>query len=343
MTPVFPFSAIHGQDDLKTALLLNAIDPSLGGVLIRGPRGVAKSTSARALAELMPFGQFVNLPLGATEDVVIGSLDLEKIMSDGTVAFNPGLLAKADQGVLYVDEVNLLSDALVDVLLDVASSGVNYVERDGVSKTHPARICLIGTMNPDEGDVRPQLLDRFGLCIDLAGEYSVDQRLAIVKKRLAFEQNPELVREQAGPAMEALRTLLEKAHAQRSRVVFDDALLAYINQACMTAGVEGVRADLAALKASVALAALDEVNVVQQDHVDRVLPWVLSHRAQQRANSSDANPAPCGDSSPEEARMSEGQWGELPPIRVETSDRFVEVADSVKKSRRPSELGVRSR
>src|ERR1700761_91054 len=188
--PAFPFAALIGQAAVQQAVLLGARDPGVSGVLVTGPRGTAKSTAARALAELLPQGQLVNLPLGASEDRLIGTLDIETVLRDGAVRFSPGLLAKAHHGVLYVDEINLLPDALVDALLDAAASGVNTVERDGVSHSHDASFVLIGTMNPEEGDLRPQLIDRFGLMVELENAFEPRTREAIVKARLAFDHDP---------------------------------------------------------------------------------------------------------------------------------------------------------
>jgi magnesium chelatase subunit I len=188
---LFPFSAVVGQDELKLALLLNALDPAVGGVLLRGQKGSAKSTLARALAALLP-GQapFVELPVGATEDRLVGTLDLGAALTGGERRFQPGLLSAAHGGVLYVDEVNLLPDHLVDVLLDVAASGINLVEREGVSHRHPSRFVLIGSMNPEEGDLRPQLLDRFGLAVDVTAPVDPEERAEAVKRRLAFDATP---------------------------------------------------------------------------------------------------------------------------------------------------------
>src|SRR6187399_1331135 len=214
MTQPFPWSAVLGQERLKLALLLCAIDPAIGGVLIRGPRGVAKTTLARAFAELLP-GRFVELPLGATEERVTGTLDLGRVLQRGEVQFSPGLLSRAHEGVLYVDEVNLLPDALVDLLLDAAATGKNVVERDGVSHAHAARFVLVGTMNPEEGELRPQLLDRFGLSVAADGALSPAARSAVVLRRLDFERDPEAF---AASFAREQQALIARARAARERV-----------------------------------------------------------------------------------------------------------------------------
>lgn len=208
---VFPFAALVAQDALQQALLLAAIDPSLGGVLVSGPRGTAKSTAARGLAELLPEGQFVTLPLSASDEQVTGTLDLAHALAENGVRFRPGLLARAHLGVLYVDEVNLLADGLVDTLLDVAASGVNIVERDGVSHAHDARFVLVGTMNPEEGELRPQLLDRFGLMVELENCFDAAQRERIVKARLAFDLDPDAFRARHAAAQRALADRIRSA------------------------------------------------------------------------------------------------------------------------------------
>ena len=195
---LYPFTAIVGQDEMKLALLLNAINPSIGGVLIEGEKGTAKSTAVRALPSLLPPMEtgtdamtVVELPINATEDRVVGSINLEKALQEGVKAFEPGILHAAHQNILYVDEVNLLDDHIVDILLDVAAMGVNTVEREGVSHSHPSRFILVGTMNPEEGDLRPQLLDRFGLSVMVYGEQDPAQRMEVIKRRLAFGDDPE--------------------------------------------------------------------------------------------------------------------------------------------------------
>src|SRR5688572_1520384 len=220
MSRVFPWSAVIGQERLKRALLLCAIDPAIGGVLVQGPRGVAKTTLARAFAELLP-GRFVELPLGATEERVAGSLDLGKALGQGEVQFSPGLLALAHDGILYVDEVNLLPDALVDLLLDAAASGTNVVERDGVSHVHAARFVLVGTMNPDEGELRPQLLDRFGLCVSALPLASAEERAQIVVQRLSFERDPERFVADFAAEQQALRERCGRARERAAALDFD--------------------------------------------------------------------------------------------------------------------------
>ena len=186
----YPFCAVVGNEEYKKALCLCVLDPGIGGVVVEGDRGSAKSTLARGLAALLSQGAFVNLPLGASEEQLIGSLDIDEILSNSNVKFKPGLLAKADKGVLYIDEVNLLADHLTDVLLDVAASGVNIIERDGISHQHQAKLVLIGSMNPDEGVLRPQLLDRFGLCVLSQTPKDIQNRKEVVKRRLEFEADP---------------------------------------------------------------------------------------------------------------------------------------------------------
>lgn len=324
----FPFTALQGQQQLQTALLLVAVDPLLGGVLVEGPRGTAKSTSARALAALLPAGRFVNLPLGATEEQLVGSLDLEAALQDSAVRFRPGLLAQAHQGILYVDEVNLLADGLVDLLLDVSASGTNRVERDGVSHQHPARIALIGTMNPEEGQLRPQLLDRFGLFVQLANVPDVATRKAIVKTRMAYDADHEAFARRYADAQQALAARVAAARDSVAAIDWSDAVHEHVAQLCQAAGVEGVRADLVMLRAARAHAALAGRNEVTLADVDAVAELALAHRRSHAAgtppppaespsneappDSAPPPPAAQGNDTPQGENASD-HWGALSP------------------------------
>lgn len=294
---LFPFAAIAGQPRLCQALLLAAIDPQLGGVLIEGPRGTAKSTAARALAELIEGAPFVTLPLGASLEHLAGTLDLEQAMAGHAVRFAPGLLAKAHGGVLYVDEINLLPDALVDVLLDAAASGVNAVERDGISHRHAARFVLVGTMNPEEGQLRPQLLDRLGLCVQLANVADVAERQAIVKARLAFDADPESFRARHAQAQADLAARLAAARArvqapaQGHALPWTDDVHAAASALCIAAQVDGLRADLVMLRAARALAAWEGASAITPRHVQEVAELVLVHRRKPGADPARAAPA----------------------------------------------------
>lgn len=313
---IFPFSAIVEQDRLKTALLLCAVDPSLGGVLIRGDKGTAKSTAARALTDILPPIQrvagcaynclpgapyqhcetcnhehaapqadsvpFVTLPLGATEDRVIGTLDLEQALKGGSRVFKPGLLASAHRGILYIDEVNLLPDHLVDVLLDAAAMGVNVVQREGLSVSHPARFTLIGTMNLEEGDLRPQLLDRFGLMVEVTAPHDKTLRAEVVRRRIAFEANPAAYAAQWLREQQALRDQLATAQQLLPGVMLDDALLDLISHLCCEFEVASLRADIVMHKASRALAALQGQTEVTPEHVRAAAELVLPHRRRRK-------------------------------------------------------------
>ena len=276
----FPFSAVAGQDTLKLALILSAIDPAMGGVLISGPRGSAKSTLARGLADLLSGAEqgFVTLPLGATEEMLTGSLDLQKVLEDQQVVFNPGLLAKAHKGVLYLDEVNLLPDHLVDLLLDVAASGHNRVERDGLSHEHPAQFLLIGTMNPDEGELRPQLLDRFGLMVNMDNHHTLEQRMAVVTRRQMFEADPEGFVEHYAAKQEALITAIQVAQGRLATVQMPEERHRDIALRCEAANVEGLRADIFWYRAAMAHAAWLDEELVSASSVDAVEELVLGHR-----------------------------------------------------------------
>jgi len=325
--PLFPFSAVVGQDELRLALQLVVVDGTIGGVLVFGDRGTGKSTTVRALAALLPpmravsgcayqcdpsasengnalcedckakkqreasanAGAYalpsstmavpvVDLPLGATEDRVLGALDLEAALTRGERVFSPGLLARAHRGFLYIDEVNLLPDHIVDLLLDAAASGENVVEREGVSVRHPSRFVLIGSGNPEEGELRPQLLDRFGLSLDVKTPDAVAERVEVVKRRLAFDANPEAFARAYESQESALTERLEKARAGLRDVALDDATLARAATLCQVLGTDGLRAELTLVRAARALASLEGHAAVTDEHLQRVAPLALRHR-----------------------------------------------------------------
>ena len=310
----FPFTAIVGQSTLRTALMLCAVDPSIGGVLIRGDKGTAKSTAARALADVLPRIErvpgcafncaagaqcehcdvcggrapelsavpFVTLPLGATEDRVLGSLDISRALQGGQRAFQPGLLASAHRGLLYIDEVNLLADHLVDVLLDVAAMGVNSVQRDGLSIRHAARFTLVGTMNLEEGDLRPQLLDRFGLMVEVTAPREKTERSEVVRRRIAFEADPAGYVEQWRGQQDALQARLATAQALLPTVALDDAMLDLISHLCCEFEVASLRADIVMHKTARALAALDGREKVDLRDIRGAAELVLPHRRRRK-------------------------------------------------------------
>jgi magnesium chelatase subunit I len=313
----FPFSAIVGQDEAKLALLIAATDPSIGGVLIFGDRGTGKSTAVRALAALLPpmrvvagcrYGcdpgadralctpdcpanavgavpetrlapvPVVDLPLGATEDRVVGALDLERALAQGVKAFEPGLLARAHRGFLYIDEVNLLEDHLVDLLLDVAASGQNVVEREGLSIRHPARFVLVGTGNPEEGELRPQLLDRFGLSVEVGTPDTLSERMEIVRRRDAFERDPGAFLRKWDGEDAGIRERILAARARLPEVRVPDKTLETIVRLCMSLGTDGLRGELTLIRAARAAAALDGDLDVGDRHIRLVAPSSLRHR-----------------------------------------------------------------
>lgn len=314
MAQAFPFSAIVGQDEMKTAILIAAIDPGIGGVLVLGDRGTGKSTAVRALAALLPkmravvgcrYGcdpaesashceacaalggsakshlvpvPVVDLPLGATEDRVVGALDLERALSQGVKAFEPGLLAQAHRGFLYIDEVNLLEDHLVDLLIDVAASGENVVEREGLSVRHPARFVLVGSGNPEEGELRPQLLDRFGLSVDVKTPEALADRVEVVRRRDAFEQDRAAFIERFQKDDERIRRQITAARKRLPEVAITEALRERISALCAALETDGLRGDLTLLRAARALAALDGDKTVGNAHIRRVAAPALRHR-----------------------------------------------------------------
>lgn len=314
---VYPFTALVGQDQMRLALELNAVNPAIGGVLIRGEKGTAKSTAVRALARLLPelevvtgcrYGcdpggdrlcadclarvaqgerplpsesrrmRVVELPINASEDRVVGSIDLEAAIKSGQRRFEPGVLAEANRQILYVDEVNLLDDHIVDVLLDAAAMGVNVVEREGISIWHPSRFILVGTMNPEEGDLRPQLLDRFGLCVDVTGISNVAERVEIVQRREQFEADPESFMAAFAESEEAERLRIERAMVALPAVEVARPVLEAIARLSIALEVDGHRADLVARKAAQALAALHGLRQAGISEVAAVAPMVLAHR-----------------------------------------------------------------
>jgi magnesium chelatase subunit D len=281
VTTSYPFSAIVGHERLRLALLLCAVRPEIGGVLIRGEKGTAKSTAVRALAYILAAvdgAALVELPIGATEDRVVGSLDLQKVLRDGEHAFSPGLLARAHGGVLYVDEVNLLHDHLVDVILDAAAMGRVHIERDGVSHSHDASFVLIGTMNPEEGELRPQLLDRFGLTVDVAASRDVDVRADVIRQRMAFEADPGGFAARYADADAELARRIAAARAVVDSVSLPDSELRRIAALCAAFDVDGMRADLVVARTAVAHAAWRGADVVAEEDIRVAAELALPHR-----------------------------------------------------------------
>jgi magnesium chelatase subunit I len=315
--PVFPFTAILGQEEMKLALILNVIDPRIGGVMIMGDRGTGKSTTIRAVADLLPAIQIaaddpfnssisdfelmsenvkkavesnvevpvtykkvpmVDLPLGATEDRVCGTIDIEKALTEGVKAFEPGLLAKANRGILYVDEVNLLDDHLVDILLDSAASGWNTVEREGISIKHPARFVLVGSGNPEEGELRPQLLDRFGMHAEIRTVRDPETRVRVVQERSAFDQNPDQCLEANAEQLESLKKQIVDAQELLPSVELDYELRVKISQVCGSLDVDGLRGDIVTNRAAKAYAAYNARTKVTLEDIEKVMVLCLRHR-----------------------------------------------------------------
>ncbi|MBN1667075.1 MAG: ATP-binding protein [Anaerolineales bacterium] len=317
MPIIYPFTAIVGQERMRRALILNAVDPRIGGVLIRGERGTAKSTAARALAELLPlvktirgcrFGcdperpttwctecrersergaelpvdlaptPFVNLPVSATEDRVVGTLDIEKAIQKGERHFEPGVLATANRGLLYIDEVNLLDDHVVDLLLDSAAMGMNIVEREGISFSHPARFILVGTMNPEEGDLRPQLLDRFALSVDIRGIRDARERVQIMERNLAFERDPDSFYQHWLGQEKELSQQIERARQLVRKVTYTKRDLLSIAALSASLNVDGHRSDLVILKAASAHAAFENRTAITERDIAIAAELAYPHR-----------------------------------------------------------------
>ena len=276
---VFPFTAIVGQERMKRALILNAVNPQLGGVLIRGERGTAKSTASRALAALLPEGtSFINLPVSATEDRVVGTLDIEKAIQKGEKHFEPGVLYHAHNGILYVDEVNLLDDHVVDLLLDAAAMGVNIVEREGISHSHPARFILVGTMNPEEGDLRPQLLDRFAFSVNITSLSDMRQRVAIMERRINFEVGAEAFAEQWSGNEAELGARIAAARALVQQVTYTRHDLASIAGLTASMNVDGHRGDIVILRGAQANAAFHSRTSIRNEDIIMAAELALPHR-----------------------------------------------------------------
>ncbi|MFL9925968.1 putative cobaltochelatase [Herbaspirillum lusitanum] len=356
-TPVFPFSAIVGQPLLKSALLLCAVDPGIGGVLIRGDKGTAKSTAARGLAQVLPAiarvpgcafnclpGKpaaaceichpqqpaahpaavpFVTLPLGATEDRVLGTLDLQRALQGAQRAFQPGLLASAHRGILYIDEVNLLADHLVDVLLDVAAMGVNSVQREGLSVTHPARFTLIGTMNLEEGDLRPQLLDRFGLMVEVTAPQDKKVRAEVVRRRIAFEADPPAYAQYWQLEQQALQQRIADAQQRLPQVVLSDAMLDLISHLCCEFEVASLRADIVMHKTARAFAALAGRDQVTPDDIRDAAQLVLPHRRRRKPFEQPGLDQDKLDELMQEQQTQQNQQeqGEAPPPQPPTQNQ----------------------
>jgi len=317
MPTAFPFSAIVAQDEMKQALLIAAIDPAVGGVLVFGDRGTGKSTAIRGLAALLPEIEVtrgcpcncapngdrsvclescraraqdeadaadrvsvpvVDLPLGVTEDRIVGALDLERALTRGEKAFEPGLLARANRGFLYIDEVNLLEDHLVDLLLDAAASGENVVEREGLSIRHPARFVLIGSGNPEEGELRPQLLDRFGLSVEITTPTDIPSRIEVVRRRDAFERNPAAFTEEWAAHDGQVRAAIASARERIGAVETPDATLEKAAELCLALGTDGLRGELSLIRAARALACLESADTVAETHLRKAAPSALRHR-----------------------------------------------------------------
>ncbi|WP_208599542.1 ATP-binding protein [Desulfospira joergensenii] len=360
---IYPFSAIIGQERMKTALLLNAVDPGIGGVLIAGDKGTGKSTAVRALARILPEikavrdcpyhcspddpaslcktcleriskGEnletdeytmpVVELPLSATEDRVVGTLHVEHTLKTGERRFEPGLLAAANRGILYVDEVNLLDDHLVDILLDSAASGINIVEREGISHSHPAKFILVGTMNPEEGDLRPQLLDRFGLSLTVRGLEDVGLRRQVVQNRISFDRDPKLFSEKFSGSEKVLSGLILQSKGSFDGIQVPDEMLDLAVRLSMEVAAHGHRADVAMIKTAKALASMLEKQVVEKEHIIEAARFVLPHRM---TDLHLATPEMLREKLEEVlSKVMDGKTAETPSFATEDSDDWDDIS-----------------
>lgn len=376
---LYPFTAIVGQSAMKKALILNAINPGIGGVLIKGERGTAKSTAVRSLAALLPehavvlgcmFGcdperpdemceecrkkedlqiakkkmQVIELPISATEDKVVGSLDISAAIKTGDKRFEPGILAFAHRNILYVDEVNLLNDHIVDVLLDAAAMGINIVEREGVSFIHPSAFLLVGTMNPEEGDLRPQLLDRFGLCVEIEGIRNPDTRLEIIRRRMDFESDPQAFSAKWAISEKDLADTITTAQEMLPKITIPSTLLRMIVQICIDAGVDGHRGDITMMKVVKTLAAYYGKNEPDEDDVREAAQLVLTHRMKKTPFSNESLNEDSINDSIEKSKMQpkdgSAYESEDPSLKSEMpeSDKTTQFAPDSSFQKKPSEL-----
>ncbi|MBT31638.1 MAG: magnesium chelatase [Thalassobius sp.] len=290
---VFPFSAIVGQEDFKLALILCIIDPTIGGVLALGDKGTGKTTLVRSLSNLLSDEKqqfpFINLPLGASEDRVLGNVDLEKLINDKKQVIQKGLLAQANQGILYIDEINLLNDYLMDTLLDAAATGSYFLEREGISTTFDSRFCLVGTMNPEEGELRPQLKDRFGLSVQISTPQDKEVRKAIIKNRLMFDTHPTAFIANHQEQEEALKNEIFSAKSALFDIELNDEMISKAADLALDNAVEGIRADILLIKAARAFASFQHRKIVTETDLEKVAPLVLNHRSNKKPNGQQSN------------------------------------------------------
>ncbi len=341
---LFPFAAVEGQDDMKLSLILNAIDPNIGGVLIRGEKGTAKSTTVRALAEILPqievrkgchYGSIQGcsfcqtcasfsdesemrrvrvetLPLNSTEDMIAGSIDFESAIKSGKKVFQPGLLARVNRGILYIDEVNLLDDHIVDIILDSSSSGINIIEREGISYSHPCSFMLVGTMNPEEGDLRPQFIDRFGLCVNVAGSRDIAERIRLMKLREEFDTKPHAFIAKYSGENESIADDILAARRNLPSVTISKTLKKYISELCLSRNVAGHRADIILKRAAKALSAYKGKKEVTVDEILAVAEMVLVHRTRESHNQTPPPPEPPENNEDDQDNQEQDENPDMP-------------------------------